>query len=74
MEPLLADQTINDILVNGYKQVFVERYGRLELTSVRFKDNAHLKKVIERIVATAASADSRMTVRIVPSTGLATAS
>ena len=51
LEPLLADQTVNDILVNGYQQVFVERYGRLELTSVRFKDNAHLKKVIERIVA-----------------------
>ena len=51
LEPLLADQTVNDILVNGYKQVFVERYGRLELTSVRFKDNAHLKKIIERIVA-----------------------
>jgi pilus assembly protein CpaF len=51
LEPLLADQTINDILVNGYKQVFVERYGRLELTSVRFKDDAHLKKIIERIVS-----------------------
>ena len=47
LEPLLADQTVNDILVNGYKQVFVERYGRLELTSVRFKDDAHLKKIIE---------------------------
>jgi pilus assembly protein CpaF len=51
LEPLLEDQTVNDILVNGYKQVFVERYGRLELTSVRFKDNAHLKKIIERIVS-----------------------
>ena len=51
LEPLLADQTVNDILVNGYKQVFVERYGRLELTSVRFQDDAHLKKIIERIVA-----------------------
>lgn len=51
LEPLLADQTVNDILVNGYNQVFVERYGRLELTSVRFKDDAHLKKIIERIVA-----------------------
>jgi pilus assembly protein CpaF len=51
LEPLLADQTVNDILVNGYKQVFVERYGRLELTSVRFKDNGHLKKIIERIVS-----------------------
>jgi len=51
LEPLLADQTVNDILVNGYKQVFVERSGRLELTSIRFKDNAHLKKIIERIVS-----------------------
>jgi pilus assembly protein CpaF len=51
LEPLLADQTVNDILVNGYRQVFVERYGRLELTSVRFKDNGHLKKIIERIVS-----------------------
>ncbi len=51
LEPLLADQTVNDILVNGYKQVFVERSGRLELTPVRFKDNTHLKKIIERIVS-----------------------
>jgi len=51
LEPLLADQTVNDILVNGFKQVFVERYGHLELTSVRFKDDAHLKKIIERIVS-----------------------
>jgi len=51
LEPLLADQTVNDILVNGYKQVFVERYGSLELSSVRFKDDAHLKKIIERIVS-----------------------
>ncbi len=51
LEPLLADPTINDILVNGYKQVFVERSGRLELTTVRFKDDAHLKKIIERIVS-----------------------
>jgi pilus assembly protein CpaF len=51
LEPLLADQTINDILVNGYKQVFVERSGCLELTPVRFKDDAHLKKIIEKIVS-----------------------
>ncbi|MBU6481255.1 MAG: CpaF family protein [Nitrospirae bacterium] len=51
LEPLLADQTVNDILVNGYNQVFVERSGRLELTPVRFKDNAHLKKIIEKIVS-----------------------
>ena len=51
LEPLLADTTINDILVNGHKQVFVERFGRLELTPVRFKDDAHLKKIIEKIVS-----------------------
>src|SRR5688500_2256533 len=47
LEPLLADQTVNDILVNGHKQVFVERSGRLELTPIQFKDDAHLKKIIE---------------------------
>lgn len=51
LEPLLADPTVNDILVNGYNQVFVERAGRLQLTPVRFKDNAHLKKIIEKIVS-----------------------
>jgi pilus assembly protein CpaF len=51
LEPLLADHTIADILVNGHKQVFVERFGRLELTPVRFKDDAHLKKIIEKIVS-----------------------
>ena len=47
----MADSTINDILVNGHKQVFVERAGKLELTPVRFKDDAHLKKIIEKIVS-----------------------
>jgi pilus assembly protein CpaF len=51
LEPLLADATVNDILVNGHKQVFVERSGKLELTSVRFKDDGHLKKIIEKIVS-----------------------
>ncbi len=51
LEPLLSDPTINDILVNGSKQVFVERSGRLELTPVRFKDDAHLRKIIEKIVS-----------------------
>lgn len=51
LEPLLADTSINDILVNGHKQVFVERSGRLEPTSVRFKDDAHLMKIIEKIVS-----------------------
>ena len=51
LEPLLADTSINDILVNGHKHVFVERSGRLELTPVRFKDDAHLMKIIEKIVS-----------------------
>jgi pilus assembly protein CpaF len=51
LEPLLADGTVNDILVNGSKQVYVERSGRLELTEIRFKDDAHLKKIIEKIVS-----------------------
>lgn len=51
LEPLLADHTVNDILVNGHKQVFVERFGRLELTPIQFKDDAHLKKIIEKIVS-----------------------
>jgi len=51
LEPLLADHTVNDILVNGHKQVFVERAGKLELTPVRFKDDGHLKKIIEKIVS-----------------------
>lgn len=51
LEPLLKDHTINDILVNTHKQVYVERYGKLERTAIRFRDEAHLRKIIERIVA-----------------------
>ena len=51
LEPLLKDDTINDILVNSHKQVYVERYGKLERTAVRFRDEAHLRRIIERIVA-----------------------
>jgi pilus assembly protein CpaF len=51
LEPLLADTTISDILVNTYKQVYVERFGKLELTDVRFGSNAHLMKIIDRIVS-----------------------
>ena len=51
LEPLLKDSTINDILVNTHKQVYVERYGKLERTTVRFRDEAHLRKIIERIVS-----------------------
>jgi len=52
LEPLLADPTISDILVNSYANVFVERRGKLEKTSISFKDDEHLRRVIERIVST----------------------
>ena len=51
LEPLLKDYSINDILVNGYNQIYVERQGKLELSSVRFTDNAHLLKIIEKIAS-----------------------
>jgi len=51
LEPLLADKTVSDILVNGPNQVYVERRGRLELTDVRFNNNAHLTNIIDRIVS-----------------------
>ncbi|MDD5460774.1 MAG: CpaF family protein [Methylococcales bacterium] len=50
LEHLLYEPTIADILVNGYNSVYVERFGRLEKTPITFKDNAHLLKVIDRIV------------------------
>src|SRR6202166_3236538 len=51
LEPLLADPTISDILVNGYKHVFVERKGLLEMTNVRFRDDGHLLRIIDKIVS-----------------------
>ena len=51
LEPLLADPTVSDILVNTYAKVYIERAGRLELTDVTFHDNAHLMKIIEKIVS-----------------------
>ena len=51
LEPLLSDPSISDILVNTYDKVYVERRGRLELTDVSFHDNAHLMKIIEKIVS-----------------------
>jgi pilus assembly protein CpaF len=52
LEPLLADPTISDILVNSYSNVYIERRGRLEKTPISFKDDEHLMRVIERIVST----------------------
>jgi pilus assembly protein CpaF len=51
LEPLLADTTISDIMVNGYATCYIERFGKLELTQVRFRDNAHLQQIITRIVS-----------------------
>jgi pilus assembly protein CpaF len=51
LEPLLQDATINDILVNTYRKVYVERAGRLEKTNVVFKDDAHLSHIIDKIVS-----------------------
>jgi pilus assembly protein CpaF len=52
LEPLLADHTISDILVNSYANIYIERRGKLEKTAISFKDDEHLRRVIERIVST----------------------
>jgi Flp pilus assembly protein, ATPase CpaF len=51
LEPLLADHTVSDILVNSHHTIYVERRGRLETTNIAFKDDEHLMRVIERIVS-----------------------
>ncbi len=51
LEPLLQDPTVSDILVNGHSTIYVERNGLLERTVARFKDDAHLMRIIERIVS-----------------------
>jgi pilus assembly protein CpaF len=51
LEPLLKEPSISDILVNGFDKVYIERGGKLSLTAVRFKDNAHLLHIIEKIVS-----------------------
>lgn len=51
LEELMQDSTVSDILVNSYKSVYVERYGKIEKTRVRFKDDAHLMRIIEKIVS-----------------------
>jgi pilus assembly protein CpaF len=52
LEPLLADPQISDILVNSHANIYIERRGKLEKTSITFKDDEHLMRVIERIVST----------------------
>ena len=51
LDPLLRDNDISDILINGPHQVYVEKFGRLHLTDVKFRDNDHLMQIIERIVS-----------------------
>src|SRR5947209_8327895 len=51
LEPLLADPTVSDILVNTHRRVYVERNGMLEMTAVQFRDDAHLMAIIDRIVS-----------------------
>ncbi|ACF11864.1 type II secretion system protein E [Chlorobaculum parvum NCIB 8327] len=51
LEPLLADPTISEIMVNGHQNVYIERRGRIELTDIRFSDDAHLMKIIDKIVS-----------------------
>ena len=51
LEPLLKDPTISDILVNSHDTIYIERRGKIEATNVRFKDDEHLMRVIERIVS-----------------------
>ena len=52
LEPFLQDITVSDILVNTYRQIYVERFGILEPTEARFKDDNHLRKIIDKIVST----------------------
>jgi pilus assembly protein CpaF len=51
LEELMQDSSVSDILVNSYNSVYVERYGKIEKTRVRFKDDAHLMRIIEKIVS-----------------------
>lgn len=51
LEPLLQDPTVSDILVNTFRQIYVERRGKLEVTDLRFKDDTHLRRIIEKIVS-----------------------
>jgi pilus assembly protein CpaF len=51
LEPLLNDPEITEIMVNGYKDVYIERFGKIEKTSIVFEDDKHLRRIIERIVA-----------------------
>src|SRR5947207_9450262 len=76
LEPLLKDPTISDILVNRYNKVYVERAGKLEITGLSFKDDAHLMQIIDRIGSRAGGRGeevSRLVVRRLPDASRGTA-
>jgi len=58
MEPLLRDETVTEIMVNGPRQVYIERNGRLELTNVVFQNDDHVMRIIDRIIARSAAAST----------------
>jgi Flp pilus assembly CpaF family ATPase len=60
LEPLLSDGTISDILVNSYSSIYIERRGKLEKTSISFRDDEQLRRVIERIVTIEDSAELQL--------------
>ena len=51
LEPLLADESVTDIMINGPNQVYVERKGKLDVTDVKFRDNDHVLNIARRIVS-----------------------
>ncbi len=51
IEPLMKDPSVSDILVNTHKQIYVERFGKLEITEAQFKDDNHLRRIIDKIVS-----------------------
>src|SRR5699024_5152186 len=51
LEPLIADESITEILINGYNEVYIERFGKLELSHVTFRDDDHVRHDVDRIVA-----------------------
>jgi pilus assembly protein CpaF len=51
LDPLLKDEDVTEIMVNGFDEIYIERYGLIEATNVRFSDEAHLRRIIDRIVA-----------------------
>jgi hypothetical protein len=60
IQPLVDDDEVNDILVNGRDRVFVERKGKLELTDIRFNDDRHVQRIIQRIIAPLGPAHRRV--------------